>query len=126
MRPAFQPERGWLFRRPASIHADAAIHVRTLAFCSRNLSRQFFLFLFPQGQSKKTSSDPVLGPLFLRIEPRAVAEVPLPQPQEKRDRENPTHRRTHTPPAVPWLVQAAKTSGSAVRSKQDCTNHRCT
>src|SRR5216684_1180601 len=53
MRLAFLPETEWPYRLHASIRADAANHVLTLASCSRNRDREFFLFLCPQEQSMK-------------------------------------------------------------------------
>src|SRR5690348_9565554 len=98
---AFLPGREWPYRRRASIRADAANHVLAMASCSRNRDREFFLFRCPQEQSTKTSLYPPLGHRFLRIESRAVAEVPLLRPREKPGRVNPKHLRTHTPLVAP-------------------------
>src|SRR5260370_15710131 len=64
---------------------------------------------------------PGIGLRFLRIEPREVAEVPLPQPREKSGRANPKHRQTRKLPDVPWLARAKRKPDLSARRKQDRT-----
>src|SRR5260370_2133218 len=52
---AFLSARESPYRRRALIHSDAASHALALASCSRNRHREFFLFLCPQRQNKRTS-----------------------------------------------------------------------